>query len=158
MGVGVDGTIADDHGIARGVENLASLEFSSSLRLATRSDNPFLPPDAAYGLTVRTSDISGAGTDANVTLTLTGAQASCSVSVDTSYNNRMERGLVNFLVAASGDLGELRFVTIQRDNRGNAPDWHVAAIDVESLRYRTKKTASFNCWIDTTNPVTRPLN
>ena len=47
-------------------------EFDSTIRLAERTDNPFLPPNAAYGLKIKTADRWTAGTDANVTFTLDG--------------------------------------------------------------------------------------
>jgi hypothetical protein len=155
--IGVDGIIADLGSIAHFDTILRDPEFAARYRLARRSDNPFLPANAAYGLTVRTSDISMAGTDANVTFTVTGANGSSSTTVDTGYNGRMERDSVNFVVLASPDLGELHSMTVQRDDSGNAPDWHLASIVVESLRYRSQKTASFDCWIENTSQFTRPL-
>ena len=156
--IGVNGIIADPHGIAHFAGLLQETEFAVRYRLARRSDDPFLPANASYGLAVRTSDVGRAGTDANVTFTVTGENGSSSTTVDTNYNARMERGLLNFVIVASRDLGELHSVTVQRDNSSNGPDWHLASIVVESFRYRKQKTALFNCWIDTTDPFTRPLN
>ena len=155
--IGVNGIIADQDGIAHFAGILLDPEFAARYRVAKRSDNPFLPANASYGLTVRTSDVSMAGTDAHVTFTVTGANGSSSITTDTNYNRRMERGLLNFVILPSPDLGELHSVTVQRDNSGNAPDWHLTSIIVESLRYRKQKTALFDCWIDTTDPFTRPL-
>ncbi len=155
--IGVNGIIADRNGIVRLASLLTTPEFTARYRVARRSDNPFLPANASYGLTARTSDVSMAGTDANVTFTVTGANGSSSITTDTNYNRRMERGFLNFVILPSPDLGELHSVTVQRDNSSNGPDWHLTSIIVESLRYRNQKTALFNCWIDTTAPFTRPL-
>lgn len=156
--IGVDGMISDPGGIPHFANILLEPEFAARYRLAKRSDNPFLPANAAYGLTIQTSDISKAGTDANLTFTVAGVNGSSSITTDSNYNRRMERGLLNFLVLPSPDLGELHSVSVHRDNSGNAPDWHLTSITVESLRYKTKKTAFFDCWIDTTGQYTRELN
>lgn len=156
--IGVNGMIADTGGIAHLSRTLLDPWYAARYRMATRTDNPFLPANASYGLTVHTSDRSMAGTDANVTLTVTGANGFSSTTTDTNFNRRMERGLSNFAILPSADLGDLHSVTVQRDNSGNAPDWHLASIIVESPRYRNRKTALFDCWIDTTAPFTRALN
>lgn len=156
--LGVNGIISDLDSIAQCAGLLQAPEFAARYRLARRSDDPFLPANWAYGLTVHTSDLEMAGTDANVTFTVNGANGSASITVDTGYNGRMERGLVNFVVLPSRDLGSLQSVTVQRDNSGNAPDWHLASIIVQSLRYHSgQKTGVFNCWIDSTAPFIRPL-
>jgi len=156
--VGVNGIIADPDGIGHFAGILKQPEFAQRYRLATRADNPFLPANAAYGLIVRTSDIHMAGTDAKVTFTLTGANGSSSIVVDTKYNGRMERGSTNYVVLPSPDLGQLQALTVQRDDSGNAPDWHLESIAVDSQRYPVHLTAWFDCWIDNTGPFARALN
>jgi glycerophosphoryl diester phosphodiesterase len=155
--VGVNGIIADPDGLSHIPGILKEPEYSARFRPALRTDNPFLPPNSAYGLTVRTSDIDKAGTDANVRFTLTGENGSSSVSVDTKYNGRMEAGGVNFVVLPSPDLGALRAITVQRDDNGNAPDWHLDSIEIQSYRFGVNHTALFNCWIGT-DKLTRPVS
>lgn len=157
MQVGVNGMISDDDGISH-FPGLLGSTFKKRFRPAIRSDNPFLPPNSAYGLTVRTSDIHMAGTDANVRFTLTGANGSSWVTVDTGYNGRMERGDTNFVVLPSPGLGTLQSISVQRDDSGNAPDWHLGSITVRSHRFGGNHTATFDCWIDTTGKFTRPLS
>ena len=157
MHVGVNGMISDDDGISHYPSLLRSGEFNRRFRPAIRSDNPFLPPNSAYGLTVRTSDIHMAGTDANVTFTLTGTKGASSVTVDTSYNGRMERGDTNFVALTSPDLGSLKTISVRRDDSGNAPDWHLDSITVASHRFGGKHSATFDRWIDTTGTYTLPL-
>ena len=71
--IGVDGAITDDPSDL--VSIAAEAEFSSLVRLATRADNPFKPGLFGYGLHIHTADKWMAGTDANVTFTLTGGWA-----------------------------------------------------------------------------------
>jgi hypothetical protein len=85
------------------------------IRLANRGDDPFRPPNFAYGLTIHTGDRWLAGTDANVTFTLSGSAGSSSMTVDTSYHGRMEQNDWNFVTMQSPDLGALHTIIVQRD-------------------------------------------
>jgi hypothetical protein len=44
-----------------------------------------------------------------------------------------------------------------RDDSGNAPDWHLASIEVGSRRYGGAKKAMFDCWIGNSGAVKRAL-
>jgi hypothetical protein len=152
--IGVNGIITDD---LPNLVNIVNRTPSSFLRLARRSDNPFVPYNFAYGLVIHTGDVQMRGTDANVTFTLTGARGSSSVTVNTELKGRMERNDWNQVTVKSPDLGDLQSITVQRDNQGNAPDWYLDLIIVESFRYGVSKQAIFNRWIDTTSPFTQSL-
>jgi hypothetical protein len=152
--IGVDGLITDS------VDQLAEMvpRFPGTVRLATRDDNPFQPANAAYALTVKTADVGMAGTDANVTFTLNGAQGSAGARVDTRLIRRMERNETNYVTIQSPDLGDLQSVTVQQDDSGNAPDWNLAWVRVQSYRYAVDGVgAQFNKWIDDTSPVSQLL-
>ena len=140
-------------------------EFRPKVRLARRSDNPFTRPDTAYALHVHTGDKLLAGTDANVTFTLTGTLGSSSKTIDTSLigsllgktSGRMEQDAWDFVTLQSLNLGSLQSITVQRDNQGNAPDWFLDRILVNSFRYGVSKQANFGRWINTTSPFTQSL-
>jgi glycerophosphoryl diester phosphodiesterase len=153
--IGVDGIITDDVAKLHRISNES--QFRSVIRLAARNDDPFRPANLAYGLTIHTGDTWMAGTDANVTFTLTGAAGSASVTVDTSRPRRMERNDWNFVTLHSLDLGALQSITVQRDNEGNGPDWFLDRILVASFRFGVSKRADFNRWIDSTSPFTQAL-
>lgn len=153
--IGVDGIITNNVARLRAVA--AEPEFQSTIRLATRADDPLAGPRAAYGLIVHTGDKWMAGTDAEVTFTLTGAAGASSITVDTRWRARMERNTWNYVTLESGDLGPLRTITAQRDDQGNAPGWYLDRIVVESVCYGVSLGAGFGCWIDQGGPVTRPL-
>jgi glycerophosphoryl diester phosphodiesterase len=153
--IGVDGIITNNVARLRAVS--AEPEFQSTIRLATRADDPFAGPHAAYGLIVHTGDKSMAGTDARVTFTLTGVSGSASVTVDTRWRARMERNAWNYVTFESPDLGPLHTITVQRDDQGNAPGWFLDRIVVESACYGVSLDADFRCWIDGAVPVSRPL-
>jgi hypothetical protein len=153
--IGVDGAITDDVGDL--VNIAAEAEFAGLIRPATRADNPFHPGNFGYGLRVHTTDKWMAGTDANVTFTLHGSLGSASKTVNTDLVKRMESGSTNWVTIQSDDLGALQSITVQRDNSGNGPDWHLDRIDVRSDRFGTAGSAVFDRWIDSTSPFTEPL-
>jgi hypothetical protein len=148
---GVDGMICDDTDTL--LQIMHRPEYRHFVRLAVRNDNPFVPSNAAYSLTVYTADRPMAGTDAEVTFTLKGSRGSAKTTLDTSYRARMERNHVNYLTLQAPDLGDLISVSVQRDDNGNAPDWWLDKIEVQSAHYRQQKTAVFNCEIKSVLPV-----
>ena len=152
---GVDGIITDEVTLLRNITE--EDEFQPLIRLASRDDNPFTPPNANYELAVHTGDVHMGGTDANVTFTVTGAKGTIRKVIDTNLDGRMERNDWNFVTIQSPDIGELISITVQRDNQGNAPDWYVDRILIKSFRFGVSKQAVFNRWIDTTSPYTKKL-
>jgi glycerophosphoryl diester phosphodiesterase len=153
--IGVDGIISDD--VAKLREIVDEPELQKLIRLATRDDDPFHPPNMAYGLDILTGDAGHAGTDAHVTFTVHGTKGSSSVRVDTSMRHRMERNMWNFVTLPSDDLGPLTSITVQRDSSGIAPAWFLDQILVRSVRYQVSGMAVFRCWIDSAAPFTRDL-
>ncbi len=151
--IGVDGIITGCPAALRKI--LSEPQFQTLARLATRDDNPFQPSNAAYALEIRTGPLS-APVPGNITFTLTGSAGSSTVMVDASWPCRMEPGQVNHIIVRSGDLGALESVTARLD-ASCAPGWNLVGIKVESFRYAMSKQAVFNVWIDSTEPVTRPL-
>jgi hypothetical protein len=154
--LGVNGLICDPEGIERARGLLQRQEHAERHRLARRSDDPMVPDGLAYGLTVTTTDRRAAGTDASITFTLDGDRGSASTTVDTSLRARMEAGTTSFVVLRSTDLGALRSITVQSDLSHLASGWHLATIVVER-RSGGRKTARFDTWIESTDPVTRAL-
>jgi hypothetical protein len=148
---GVDAMICDDTDTV--LEIINRPEYRPFVRLAVRNDNPFMPSNAAYSLTVYTADRFMAGTDAKLTFTLTGSNGSAQTTVDSSFRARMERNRVNYLILQAPDLGDLISVSVQRDDTGNAPDWWLDKIEVQSAHYRQQKTAVFNCEINSVSAI-----
>lgn len=157
LGIGVNGMISDNNGITRVRDLLGTPAFAGKYRIARRTDNPMFPDNFEYALTVVTSDIGGAGTNANITFTVTGQNGSASTTWDTNYNARMEQNQTNFVVLHAPDLGPLISVSVQDDQTGNSGDWHLHQIVVLSKRYGVNKSAMFDTLIKTTAKVTRSL-
>lgn len=153
--IGVDGIFTDD--MQELVQRIREPQYQPTIRMANRMDNPFSPSNSAYSISIHTADHFRAGTDANISFTLTGSRGISQITVDTSFRFRMERDSWNYATLQSSNLGDLISVTVQRDNAGNAPDWFLDKIVVESEKYKVKKTAVFNMNIGSTAAFTNPL-
>lgn len=153
--IGVQGIITDR--VPKLIGILGEPEFAAGVRLATRGDDPFAPANAAYGLAVHTGNVWRGGTDARVTFTLTGDRGIASKTVNADLLQRMERDRWTYVSLPSGDLGTLASIGVQRDDRGNGPDWFLDRIIVRSFRFSEPRVAIFDRWIDSTSPFVRDL-
>ena len=93
---------------------------------------------------VFTSDIRGAGTDANVTIILFGSNTidTGKIKLDSNKND-FERGQEDIFYHEYVDLGEITEVEIEHDNSGPAPGWHCQEVIVWDMT--TNKRYSFFC-------------
>ena len=125
----------------------------TDIRLATINDSPFNPLKEAYALKVYTADVTDAGTDANLTFTLTGCNGSATTTINASRNGRMEKGKTNYVTLSSKNLGNLTSLTVSRDNSGSSPDWDLDKVDISSVMWRNNAgiaSAYFSNFIPTT--------
>jgi len=111
------------------------------------------PPFAGYLITVVTGDKTGAGTDANVYLTLYGEKGnSTELFLDNPNRNDFERNQTDtFTIPPSqvGDLGAIRRIYLRHDNSGFAPGWYVASVTVTNIATGEKYRFIFNRWLAT---------
>ncbi|KAJ6662996.1 hypothetical protein lerEdw1_010817, partial [Lerista edwardsae] len=123
--------------------------------LQTRTYVPFVP----YEITVHTSDLFGAGTDADVYVVLYGANGVCTRKKSLCQNKRerrmyFERNSVNQFIVELEDIGDiLEKVRIGHDNSGINPGWHLNEIQVRRLLPNGKgsEKTTFPCrkWLAT---------
>uniref|UniRef100_A0A8C2T270 Lipoxygenase homology PLAT domains 1 n=1 Tax=Coturnix japonica TaxID=93934 RepID=A0A8C2T270_COTJA len=102
--------------------------------------------DTTYTIQVKTSDIGGAGTDANVSLILFGENGDSGTLAlkESNKSNKFERNQMDeFSFPDMLSLGDLCKVRIWHDNKGIAPGWHLEYIDV--MDSATDKTFRFQC-------------
>ncbi|NXA96195.1 LOXH1 protein, partial [Melanocharis versteri] len=102
--------------------------------------------DTTYSLQVKTSDIGGAGTDANVSLILFGEYGDSGTLPlkESNKSNKFERNQMDeFSFSEMLSLGDLCKVRIWHDNKGIAPGWHLEYIDV--MDSAMDKTFRFQC-------------
>ncbi|GIL93968.1 hypothetical protein Vretimale_245, partial [Volvox reticuliferus] len=102
-----------------------------------------------YTVTTHTSDIKGAGTDANVCMEMYGTKGRSGVRELTGKGNLFERGKSDTFVYKMPDLGDLTELEIWHDGTGFGAGWHLDYVEVHSSA--TGKVYYFPCgrWLDT---------
>ncbi|XP_077976546.1 lipoxygenase homology domain-containing protein 1-like isoform X1 [Styela clava] len=84
-----------------------------------------------YTVTVFTGDIRGAGTDANVSLTLFGDMGdSGKKKLDDKHNN-FERGRKDVFTVKCPNVGKLKKLRIGHDNSGSSPGWYLEKVMID---------------------------
>jgi hypothetical protein len=101
-----------------------------------------------YAVTVTTGTPAGGGTDANVFLTLKGADAASPEFHLDGPGNNFERGSCNVFSIDAADVGELGSIVIRHDSTGLAPAWYVERVTVRNERTGALSTFLCNFWLD----------
>ncbi|XP_059150632.1 lipoxygenase homology domain-containing protein 1-like isoform X2 [Physella acuta] len=106
----------------------------------------------SYKVSVKTSDVSGAGTDANVYMIMFGALGDSGELhlKDSNQSKPFKKGqLDSFVFKEILTLGELHKVRVWHDNKGLGAAWHLSQIEVEDQT--TNKVYTFICdkWLST---------
>lgn len=102
-----------------------------------------------YEIIVITGDVKGAGTDANVFLTVYGANGdSGRRQLRQKFRNLFERGRTDRFVLEMLDLGELLRVKMEHDNSGSNCGWYLECAEVTNTA--NSVTTIFQCgkWLD----------
>uniref|UniRef100_A0A383W527 PLAT domain-containing protein n=1 Tax=Tetradesmus obliquus TaxID=3088 RepID=A0A383W527_TETOB len=101
-----------------------------------------------YSIVVYTSDIRGAGTDANVSCVIGGDKGSTPrLSLENAANN-FERGARDEFSVQSADVGQPTTLQIAHDNRGAAPAWHLSHVEVSNHATGARAVFYANAWLD----------
>uniref|UniRef100_H0X7D1 Lipoxygenase homology PLAT domains 1 n=1 Tax=Otolemur garnettii TaxID=30611 RepID=H0X7D1_OTOGA len=103
--------------------------------LQTRLYTPFVP----YEITLYTSDVFAAGTDANIFIVIYGCDAVCTQEKYLCTNKReqklfFERKSASRFIVELEDVGEIiEKIRIGHDNTGINPGWHCSHVDIRRL-------------------------
>lgn len=100
-------------------------------------------PTITYKLTVVTGDRRGAGTSANVSVTLYGEKGNSGVRKLEGGKNPFSRGQTDYFGVETVDLGQLTKMRIGHDNKGFTPGWFLDKLIVENEA--TQEKWFFNC-------------
>ena len=113
----------------------------------------------AYGLAVFTGNVEGAGAgpDAHVQFTLTGANGSASMVLDATLPQRLDQNSWTYVTLQTADLGDLQSVTVQFVPLGGSTNWYLDRINVASFCFGVSKAAVFQRWIDASGSFTQAL-
>ncbi|KAH9519113.1 Lipoxygenase y domain-containing protein 1 [Bulinus truncatus] len=93
--------------------------------------------EVEYTVKVHTGDVSYAGTDANVFVTLYGENGDTGERhlKDSATNmNKFERNQEDVFIIKAVDLGKLVKVNVRHDNKGGGADWFLDNIEVEDTK------------------------
>jgi hypothetical protein len=155
MRAGVDGIIVVDSQIAalRGILN--EPEFAERLRLANKDDDPLNNP-GGYAISLKTLDRAIAGTDANVTVTLHGDQATLHARIEGDRLHRFEAGILDE-ISIYGDIGVPRSITLDHDGAGADSRWLPDTVHVRRTGDPTLYGAGLGVWVEVGRPTTRAL-
>ena len=105
-----------------------------------------IPIPHKYKIDVTTSDIRGAGTDANVSITLFGSNGLNTGKVKLGHSKSdFERGNTDTFFTEFLDLGDIPEVEVEHDNAGVGPGWHLQGVVVTDETVDPPKRFSFPC-------------
>ena len=103
-----------------------------------------------YEIIIITGDVKGAGTDANVFITLYGVNGDSGIrQLQQKFRNLFERDHTDRFVLEMLDLGELLRVKVEHDNSGPSAGWFLECVEVTNTA--NSVTTIFQCgkWLDT---------
>ncbi len=98
-----------------------------------------------------TSDIRGAGTDANVYIQLYGDKNdSGKIPLETSKSNpnKFERGQTDVFEVKEADVGDIRKIRIGHDGTGPGAGWHMKEVVIDAPKLGHKWRFPCNHWFD----------
>ncbi|XP_042187934.1 lipoxygenase homology domain-containing protein 1 [Callorhinchus milii] len=106
-----------------------------------------------YKVSVSTGDVYGAGTDANVFLTVYGDLGDTGerkLSKSEDHSNKFERGQVDTFTMEAVDLGQIYKIRIRHDNTLASAEWYLEQVEV--VDENTEEVSVFLCerWLSRT--------
>ena len=104
-----------------------------------------------YNVSVVTSDVRGAGTDARVYIQLFGDRSdSGKVPLETSKTNRnkFERGQTDLFEIKESDVGDIRKIRIGHDGSGPGAGWHLKEVVIDAPKLGKRWHFPCGRWLD----------
>lgn len=100
-----------------------------------------------YQIAVRTGTASGAGTDANVYITIKGEQGEFGEILLDNDRDNFENGSYDVFTVTLPDLGGLTQIDIRHDNSGKNPGWYLDNVEITNLDNKKKWLFNCNGWL-----------
>eukprot|EP00775_Hariotina_reticulata_P013433 gene13433-13561_t len=134
---------------APGLAGAAAGTTSAPLDLPVHHKDP-RPPLRDYQVTIRTSDVRGGGTDAQVHIELLDAAGSTSgvKELAAAGPEAFKRGKVDTFKLSCQPLGELMQLRVGHDGTGAHPAWHLLQVEVTDTSSGRTWYFEANCWLD----------
>ncbi len=112
-------------------------------------------PGVDYTVVVKTGQLNGAGTDANIYLKINGTSGSTEFFRLNNYvaGNGFELGNEHTIGLRTTNVGNITSLTIKRDNKYAAPDWNLSNITI--TKGNVTKFFPYDAWVaaDTEIPI-----
>ncbi|KAF6255158.1 Lipase/lipooxygenase [Scenedesmus sp. NREL 46B-D3] len=107
-----------------------------------------------YRVAVTTSNVRGAGSDANVFVVIHGSEGDTARKALAMQQgvNCFERGRRDEFTVAGADVGVMSHVVLGHDGSGLGPAWHVAELDVQHKGTGQLLKFTVNRWLDAQRP------
>ena len=102
-----------------------------------------------YKITVETGTLRGAGTDASISIKLTGKNGekeTSEFSLDKFFHNDFERGDTDTYNVSGDDVGDIVMITLKNSGFGFKSDWYIAKVIVEKETEFGNKRFEFPCY------------
>jgi hypothetical protein len=106
------------------------------------------PGATSYKIIVQTGSVKGAGTDANVYLTIEGTSGKVEHEHLENSKENFERGRIDSFGVKSLDLGDLQKVTVSHDGSGVGSAWFLDKIYIINEKTQQKWVFPCNRWLD----------
>uniref|UniRef100_H2ZAW5 PLAT domain-containing protein n=1 Tax=Ciona savignyi TaxID=51511 RepID=H2ZAW5_CIOSA len=122
----------------------ASIAVRDAIALETKAQL------TTYEVSVKTGDVWGSGTDANVYLTLFGEKDDSGIinlKTSKTYRDKFERNHIDVFTVESADLGVLKKIKIGHDNAGLSPGWYLEYVEVDAASLGMKWRFPCGRWI-----------
>lgn len=101
------------------------------------------PAGATYSLTLHTSDLRGAGTDAGVEVNIIGSGGATGWQRLAAGQSAFERGCVDsFRLAGLPDVGQVSKLVVRSDGRAQEPGWHLHKVVLCKEEQQASKRAA----------------
>ncbi|MBN3300355.1 LOXH1 protein, partial [Amia calva] len=110
-----------------------------------------------YEVTVVTGDTPSAGTDANIFMTVFGANGSSEEMRLPKNEDRFERGQEDTFNLEIDDIAPLKKIRVRTDGTGSRPDWFLDKITIRNLSSDEVWDFSYNEWLSKSKGPKRTL-
>lgn len=110
-----------------------------------------LVPLIEYIVTVATGDARGAGTDADVFLSIHGDKGAVTRRPLVASGNLFERGARDVFHLEAPDVGEIQSVTVEHDGKGLLPTWLLDYVEIYHPVQGRSSFFSYRNWLDKRN-------
>ncbi|WIA17082.1 hypothetical protein OEZ85_013981 [Tetradesmus obliquus] len=120
------------------------------------------PADSSQGaveweLVVITGKVLGAGTDADVSITLKGSSSSFGPYMLPAGPEAFETGCRDKFKLSTPELGDLQEVVIGHNNLGLGPAWFLQGLELQNLSSGAKYVFKVSAWLDVQSGCSRTL-